>query len=229
VLAVLLSGVGWLSAQGCDGATSASFRSGELGFSVSATDLGIPDDLRDGSTMPPRVATIPCGMTMCPTLDPIAVTCTAGACDPDPTTVTVPAGVVDFDDVTAELTTLFTVVDRIEITAIDYAVQRNTLNLDLEPIEVFWGPEGAVDVTPEMGVHRLAVVPAVPATTTPSGAAQVDEAGQRALSDYLVDSSRVIRLFARTRVDIAPSDDFPGGDLMASAVLSVTASGSFLD
>jgi hypothetical protein len=166
---------------------------------------------------------------MCPTFDPIAVSCVGGACDPDATTVTVPAGVVDFDDVTSELNTLFTVVDRIEITGIDYAIQRNTLNLDLEPMEVFWGPEGAVDVTPEMGVHRLAVVPAIAATTTPSGAAEVDAAGQRALSDYLVSSSRVVRLFARTRVDIAPGEDFPGGDLMAGVVLSVTATGSFFD
>jgi hypothetical protein len=106
-----------------------------------------------------------------------------------------------------------------------YTVELNTLTVDVEAIEIFWGPEGAVDVDPALGVERLATIPAQRARTTSSGEADVDALGSEHLSDYLVDRSRRIRLFARTRVDLEPGGALPEGELSAVAQMTVDVSG----
>ena len=66
---------------------------------------------------------------------------------------------------------------RIEITEIRYVVQQNNLTIDLEPVAIHWGPEGAAAVDPGMGVERLAVLPALPSNATPMGNADIDAVG----------------------------------------------------
>jgi hypothetical protein len=82
-----------------------------------------------------------------------------------------------------------------------------------------------VDVDPAFGVHRLATIPAQRARMTSSGMGAVDATGSASLSDYLVNSSRRIRLFVRTRVDLEPGDPLPEGEIQAIARMKVDVSG----
>jgi hypothetical protein len=210
----------------CSDAGSVSVDTGELMFSVSATSLRLPTELRDGD----RVASLPCTAGTCPALDGVTFTCAADVCDPAARTISVPVGeVLDFDALAADFSTLFTVVDAIEVDAIQYVVQLNTLTVSLGELEVHWGPEGAVDIDPAMDVHRLATLPPRAARSTGMGDADIDIAGRDALSDYLVGTSRRIRLFVRTRVDLAPGDPFPEGEANVVVVMRVTARGAVLD
>jgi hypothetical protein len=174
-----------------------------------------------------RIAELACSPTgMCPSTEAITVTCEASLCNPAPRTVTSPVGgVIDFDELTGDLSGVFQAVDAIRLSSLMYTVELNTLTVDVEAIEIFWGPEGAVDVDPALGVERLATIPAQRARTTSSGEADVDALGSEHLSDYLVDRSRRIRLFARTRVDLEPGGALPEGELSAVAQMTVDVSG----
>jgi len=205
-----------------------NFRSGQLLFGVSSTQLSLPNELRSPEG---RILEVPCGpMGMCPMAAEVTIGCEAGVCDPAPRTLSVPVGdVVDFDAYSADLRELFREVDTIEVRQIDYAVTLNTLTVDLDRIELFWGPEGAIDVDPAMGVTPLGSVPVLQARTTPAGQVELDGAGNAAMGEYLVSTSRRVRFFARTQVDLRPGDPFPEGELTVAVVLAVTATGQVIN
>jgi len=207
----------------CSDLGTVSYETQELEFSVMASSLDVPDALR----MDGRIAEVPCRPGgMCPSTETLTVTCERSLCDPAPRTVTAPVGdVIDFDELTGDLSVAFRAVDAIVLKKLSYTVQLNTLSVDLEEVEIFWGPEGAVDVDPALGVERLATIPPQRARTTSSGEADVDPAGSQALSDYLVDSSRRIRLFVRTRVDLVPGGALPEGEMSVIAQMTVDVSG----
>ncbi len=207
----------------CSDIGTVTYETQDVELSVSSGSLEVPMALADGG----RIASLPCPTGgMCPSTAGITVTCERSVCNPAPRTITAPVGdVIDFDALLGDLSAAFVVVDAIEVSELSYTVQLNTLTIDLSEIEIFWGPEGAVDVDPALGVHRLATIPAQQARMTSSGMGEVDAAGSAALSDYLVNSSRRIRLFVRTRVDLEPGDPLPEGEIQAVTRMKVDVSG----
>lgn len=219
---------------GCDNTASVSFRTGPIPFDVSTSSFGLPAELREDTAAGPQIRAVPCGPTgMCPSStspDGITVTCEAGTCNPAARTITVPAGdVIDIDELSADLRDLFTEIDRIEVTAADYAVTLNTLSIDLPAAEIWWAPEGAIEADPAMGAHLLGTVPPAPARTTPAGQVAIDAAGSDALSEYLVGVSRRVRFFVRSRVDLEPGQAFPEGSMMATVDVALRASGKIVE
>jgi hypothetical protein len=210
----------------CSDLTTVSFDTQALEFSVTASSLEVPVALQDGG----RVAELACPAGgSCPSSEAMPVTCERSLCDPAPRTVTAPVGdVIDFDELTGDLSGLFREVDAIQLSELTYTVQLNTLSVDLEAIEIYWGPEGAVDIDPALGVERLATIPSQQARITSSGKADVDPSGSQALSDYLVGSSRRIRLFVRTEVDLEPGGELPEGELSVVAQMTVNVSGPMI-
>lgn len=211
---------------GCSDIVSVTFAA-PADFQLDSSEVELPEELNDDG----QVAEVPCGpMGSCPSSDgDVSVTCEDDVCDPAPTTVVVPAGdVVDFDMLSTELSELFTEVEEIEILEATYAIERNTLSFDLQPIEVHWGPEGATTINPDMGTMRLGTVPPIAAGEAPSGGVTLDAAGQRALSDHLVSASRRVRFFSRTEVDLDPRDPWPTGGITGKVELRIRAQGSAL-
>ncbi len=190
-------------------------------MTVSLTNLAIPAELRNGAT----VANLPCQMGMCPPSAELDIRCEADVCDPAPYTVSVPAGdVIDFDEASPDLNSVVDVIDAIEISEFAYEVTENTLTVATAPIEIFWGPEGAATIEAS-GVHRLATVPSIPAGNTLQSTVEVDASGQAALSDHVVGTSKRLRFFARTTVDIEPGSPVPDGTLSLRARVRVTVTG----
>ncbi|NIS28920.1 MAG: hypothetical protein GWN73_02460 [Actinobacteria bacterium] len=207
----------------CSDVGTITYESDDVELSVGASSLEVPSDLAEDG----RIAEVSCPMGgMCPSTAALTVTCERSLCNPAPRTITAPVGdVIDFDALVGDLGDTFLVVDEILISEVSYTVQLNTFTVDLGEIEIFWGPEGAVDVDPALGVHRLATIPMQRARMTSSGMAEVDSVGSAMLSDYLVGSSRRIRLFVRTRVDLEPGDPLPEGEIQAVARMTVDVSG----
>lgn len=203
-----------------------NFQTGPLLFMARSSQFSLPDELRDGM----QVASVPCDpMGRCPTSDTVTIACEAGTCDPQPTEISFPVGdVIDFDELASDLRELFKELDSVEITEISYEVRLNTLTVDTGDIELFWGPEGASDVD-SPGVHRLGVVPSLPARSTAMGLVDLDAEGNAALSDYVVGTSRRVRFFASTTVDLEPGGPFPAGELTVAVDMGVRATGTVLE
>lgn len=217
-------------ATGCDDTVVVQLRSGPQELDVSSDSLALPDALRDESAGDARIASLACGpMGMCPTTATVPITCEADVCDPAARTITTPVGgVVDFDALASDARSLLRQIDAIEILEATTTAAENTLSIDVPDIELFWGPEGATTVDPAMGVVSLGVLPTIPARSTAPGAAILDPAGVASLSAYLVGTSRRVRFFARTRIDLAPGGAFPEGYVRASVDLTVRITGSIV-
>lgn len=208
-----------------DDSASATFPVGQE-FELSTASIGIPDTLRDGST----VATIPCGpMGMCPSTAEVPVSCEGAICDPAPLVFTVQVGdVIDFEAISTELGELFSDIDSIEILDIEYNILLNTLTVPVGQLDLFWGPPGAVDVDPAMGTILLGTVPALGAGETGTGSVALAAAGNDALSVHLVSAQPRIKLFVRTSLDLVPGMAFPEGSIQVQVRLTVRVAGSIL-
>ncbi|MDQ3037476.1 MAG: hypothetical protein M3Y87_34090 [Myxococcota bacterium] len=212
----------------CDDTVVVQLQTGRQPFELGTSSLALPTALRDDSGAAPRIAVVSCGpMGMCPSADAVPITCEAGLCDPAPRTISTPIDqVVDFDVLAADARSLLRRVETIEVLEARYEIVSNTITIDVPEIEIFWGPEGANDVDPAMGVVLLGVVPPIPARSSVPGMVALDPAGVGALSDYLVGTSRRVRFFARTRVDLAPGGAYPEGSIQATVDLRVRITGS---
>ena len=157
------------------------------------------------------------------------VTCEGGLCDPAPRTVSVPVGdVVDFDALLADARSLLRFVDAIEVVRVDYSVSPNSLTIPLPDVAIYWGPEGAADISAP-GVALLGTIPAVDSMTSVTGEMLVDPAGSAGLSDYVVGVRRRVRFFAETRIDLAPGSPFPAGSATITANVRVRAIGRIIE
>jgi hypothetical protein len=221
--------LGALALAACNNSVVVQLRTGPQTFEVSTTDLMLPEAARDSADRT-RIASLPCGPGgLCPASPEVPITCEGGVCNPAAVTISAPIGaVVDFDVLTASARELVRHIDTIEILEATYEIPMNTLTFEVPPIELFWGPEGAVDVDPSMGVVALGTMPAIPAGSTTGGAIALDGPGVAAMSDYLVHTSRRIRFFARTRVDLEPGGPFPEGSLRISVDMLVRITGSIV-
>lgn len=215
-----------LAAVSCDGTISVTFQTGPQEFAISTDDLALPVELRDGD----QIASAPCPMGLCPPSDVVTLTCEGGTCDPSPKTISAAGGVVDVEALLEETREVgLRVVDAYEFLEVSYDVTQNSLTVPTEPIEVFWGPDGATGIDPALGVRPFGTVPSIGAGQTPMGQLQLDAAGVAELSDYLVDSGQRVRFFARTTVDLDPGDPFPEGSLRVSVNATIRAVGSLVD
>lgn len=221
----IVLGAVWLLA--CETPTATvSFQTGPQLFMARSSQFTLPDELRDGM----QVASLPCdAMGRCPTSDTVAIACEGGTCDPQPTRVSFPVGdVVDFSELASDLEEVFQQIDSVQITEATYEVQLNTLTVDVGEVELYWGPEGASDAD-SPGVRRIGVVPPLPARSSGMGMVELDPEGNAALSDYLVGSSRRVRFFAATEIDLEPGGPFPAGELTVAVDMSVRATGTVLE
>lgn len=225
-----LVGLSALLLSACATPTQISLFAGPLSGGFSTSALTLPAALRD-DTVPtaPTLRSIPCDAPApaCPAIDsadPIVLECVAGVCDPSPKTLVVPLGdVIDVDAAAGGLDGLLSTIDRIEVRKVDVTVRANTLTVDSAPIQIFWSPEGATGVDES---RLLATVPAIAAGSTTVGEVALDAAGVDGLSNHLVNTSRRVRFFARTRVDLVPGGRYPEGALELEAVVSITATGT---
>ncbi len=210
----------------CGQTATATFPVG-VEVELSADELGLPAELRaaDGT-----VAALPCGpMGSCPSSAEAPVVCAADVCDPSPQEIAVPVGdVVDIDAIASDVEALFAEIDRVEILAVDYQIDRNSLSFPIEPIEIFWGPASVEVLDEAMGVRLLGTVPTIAAGARGEGAVALDAAGSAALSDHFETTDHRFRVFARTRVDLEPGQPWPEGSLAVSVRMRVRVRGSLL-
>jgi hypothetical protein len=208
---------------GCQTPLSLSFTVGPVQADVDANDLSIPPEMSDGTT----ILSVACPPAECPSdaTSGFQSTCVGGVCDPS-ADVTVDIGVVDLSDY-QDLSTLGDALSAAEIEAVHYTVDANTLDVDLPPTDVFWAPE-SVTTFDDPSVRGLGTVPATPAGTTPSGDMDSDDAGQAALTDYLLSQSTSalrFRLFARATIDLEPGQAVPTGALSLGVSMDVRLEG----
>jgi hypothetical protein len=219
-----------LSLSACNNAIVVELQTGPQEFDLETSSLGLPTELRDDSGGAPVVASVDCSATgICPPAG-IAISCNEGSlCDPDAVLVSVPVGdVVDFDALLSEAGTLLRFVDAIELVSVAYQVSPNSLTLTLPDVQIFWGPETAVDVS-SPGVGLLGTIPSIPAATATMGEMVLDAAGSAAMGDFIVNTSRRIRFFAQTAVDLEPGDPFPEGSAHMIVNLRVRAIGRIIN
>lgn len=204
---------------------------GPYTYDVSSDHVTVPAQLQDTSTN--TVRTIPCMTDMdCPPLGAgqPAVHCNAAsACDPDPY-------VFELSTMSINLAQNATVarygdhVTSIAITSAQFDATNRGLSLPVGPTEIFWGPESAVDTT-SAGVQHfgtLGVVDVPAGSTLQNQDIALDPAGNQGLSDHLLHVSRVIRLFARPSVDLAPGSPLPTGSLRLDITIQVHIEGQLV-
>jgi hypothetical protein len=216
-----------LALVACNNAIVVELQTGEQSFDVAASSLELPPELRDMSD-PSRIGSAPCPTGVCPSTAEVPVECSAGVCDPAAISVSVPVGdVVDFDQLLQSAGTLLRLVDAIEIVSVTYAVDPNTLTMDLPTTTVLWGPASATETS--SGLQNVGTMPTVPHQMIASGEMDIDQDGSAALSDYLVHTARQVRFFARTSVDLNPGDAFPDGMAHITVNIRVRAIGRIVN
>ena len=215
-----------LAAIGCDQTTTATFNVG-LEASLSTADFPVPDELREEGASGPRVREVACTDLPCPTSAEAPVVCSSGLCDPEPLIVSALVGEADLDDLAGDLEAVVGEVDSLEILEVRFEVQRNTLTIPVEDVEILWGPFGAASVD-SMGIGRLGVVPSIAPGSTARGDVMLDAAGSEAFTRYYENTAHRFRFFVRTGTDLAPGGAFPEGELDVAVTMKVRITGSLL-
>lgn len=210
----------------CATPVSVDVNAGPFDVAISSSQLALPSELRDNSTTPASIYSVPCGGMLpgCPSSGGITITCNSSSeCDPDPIAVSIPAGdVIDLDMLSGGLSNSVPSIDAIEIRSVMVTVNTNTLTIPLQSMELYWGTE--TDTEPNLDRH-FATIPGLAAGSTSLGDIALDASGISDLSDFLVGTSHRIRVFVRTSVDLNPGGPFPEGDLSMTATFKVTARG----
>lgn len=209
----------------CANVATVELRTSPQAFTIAAPSVAPPPDLRDDSSTPAVIRVVLCdASTVCPSRALAPVTCSDGRCDPAARTlVGSVGGVVDFGTLVSGAAILRS-VDVIVVLGGDYEVSPNSLTVPVPPMAIYWGPEGAADVSAP-GVHLLGAIPAVAPSAPAAGEMTIDAAGAASISEYLANESQRVRFFALTRFDFAPGDPFPDGSAVARISLRARASG----
>lgn len=221
VLPALAGTLSLAALAACDGTLAFDVNAGPKSFDISTEGLGIPPELRSPEA---QVASLPCGdgALVCPSVATFAIDCRAGVCDPGPIPVSVEIGDgFDLNEYTSKLGQIADHIDSVTFNRVSYVVDSNTMNTDLPPTTVYWGPISAAFIDEAMGVQPLGTLGAIAAGSTPSGDLSLDSVGQQALSDHIIDVDRQLRLFARAPLDIDPGDRFPEGAIRISVTMSL--------
>jgi hypothetical protein len=221
---VFLVALGVLGA--CDNSVVVEVGSGNLEFSVDSAEAGLPSQLEGPDA---KIVSLPCQTSSsCPASNGFSFECTASACDPGPVVLEHEVGDgIDLDVLAGDAQPLLNRVDAVEIVQASYAYTQNSLTFALPPIELYWAPftTSSVDLT----AVRFGTVPGAGAgMSTSDGQIAIDQVGAQALSEYLVDTSRQVRFFARTSVDLNPGDSFPHGALAGRAFFKLRVRGAIV-
>ncbi len=218
----------WASLVGlsaCDGTVDVTVETppDALRFEVRDTDLAVPEALRSGDL----VATLACDDTQpCPpSIGEWGFACIESVCDPNPLPIVLPVGeVIDFEQLNSELREIVGDIEAIHIDFVRYNVTQNDLTVPLDPVELAWGPAQATDFT-SPGVFPLGRI-----EQWGLGQNELDlhAQGVAELSNFLVHTSRQIRILARTQVDLAAGQAIPLGAIVTDLQLSITVTGRVL-
>lgn len=215
----------WLGCViGCDGTVDVTVQTppDALRFEVSDQDILLPDELRGGL----EIASLPCGDTqLCPPMfGELSFACVDAVCDPEPMQIVLPVGdVIDFEQLSSELRDIVGNIEAIEVDFVRYNVTQFDLNVPLEPVELAWGPADATGFTP--GTFPFG---RMERWMLGNNDVDLNAQGVAALSDFLVHTSRQIRIFARTSVDLDPGQMLPQGAVVTDLQLSITVTGRIL-
>lgn len=197
---------------GCSDDVPLDLAVGPVGFEVDASRITLPTALQSSGA----VARVPCSAALaCPNLGAgsPSLQCVSGACDPAPFAFDLGVmNAIDLSAYSSVLTTLGDNVRQIAITQMSWQAAAMGLRVPVGPVEVYWGPESASGIASD-GVRRLGRIPtlAFSATGTAAGNVELDAAGNAALSDHFLHTSRRFRLFARATVDLSPGGPLPAG------------------
>jgi hypothetical protein len=203
---------------------------GPFQYQVTSDRVMIPMQFQDTSSG--TIATLMCqDDSQCPQLGAgkPAVHCVANACDPDPFVFELATNAIDLN-MNATVQRYGDHVNSIAVTDAHVVATNQGLLLPVGPTELYWGPESAVD-TNSPGVYHFGTIPVVQAPAGgDSGDQQValDSAGSAALSDYLVHTSRTLKLFARPSIDVGPGTPLPSGMLTLALTISVHIEGQLV-
>ncbi|MBK8171709.1 MAG: hypothetical protein IPK60_15360 [Sandaracinaceae bacterium] len=210
----------------CATPVSVDVNAGPFNVAISSSSLSLPTELRDNSTSPASIYSVPCGAALpaCPSSGSVTVTCNGSSvCDPDPIAVSIPAGdVIDLDALSGGLSNSVPSIDAIEVRSATVVVNTNTLTIPLSSMELYWGTESDTEANLD---RHFGTIPGLAAASTSLGDVALDANGVSELSDYLVGTSHRIRVFVRTSVDLSPGGPFPDGALDMTATFKVTARG----
>ncbi|MFW6049853.1 MAG: hypothetical protein ACODAU_01695 [Myxococcota bacterium] len=214
-------------AVGCSApSTSAEFAYAPPAVLLSLDDLMLPEELRDDGTDPPTVMQVPCGSDAdCPDAEEVTVSCGTEGCDPEPIQLSVPLG-DRFDLETYQSSLSFAEVDSFEILSAEAMVSSVSSDFShdtLPAMEVYWSSVGALRGQTLLGTVEPA--PAEEGTTVPVA---IDDGGQSALSEYLLNQEPRARLFVETELDLDPGEQWPAGELEVNIVVRVRVEGSLI-
>ncbi len=206
---------------GCQVPVTLDFPVGPLTYEVSTERLQVPAALRDGASL----VSVPCAATCDLSVEgsPLTMACVDQVCDPEPFRYALDLPPVDLGD-WEDMSKLGDHLTDAEIRRVVYVVEENTLNIDLPPITVRWGPETAA-MADDPAVRPLGTVPVIPQAQTPSGEVPLDSAGAAALGDHFVNTSTIFRLFADTAIDLEPGMPLPQGILRFTSTVEVHLEG----
>jgi len=219
---VVLVGV---AVSGCDGTIKIKIETppDALHLEINEADLALPPEIADGA----NVASISCGDAggCPPAVGDQEFSCVESVCDPDALLLVLPVGdVIDFEQLNTELRQVAGNITAIHIDFVRYTVLRSDLNVPLAPVELAWGPAQATDFS-SPGITSLGRI-----TQWTVGVNDVDlnDSGVDALSDFLVHTSRQVRLFGRTELDLDPGQALPQGAVAADLQIAITVTGRVL-
>jgi hypothetical protein len=198
-------------------------------YEVSAMRVTVPQELRDSTTM--RVRSIPCmGDANCPQLGGTApaIRCIESACDPDPVAFALASDVIDLGAQPA-VQRYGDHITRVEVRRLGVTAVSQGLQNAVGPTELYWGPDTAPSFDGP-GVQRLGTLPVVQLAEgeTTMLDADLDPTGVAALSDYLIGTSRRIKIFARPSIDLAPGGPLPMGQVTLQVEMLVHVEGQLV-
>lgn len=203
---------------------------GPFTYTVSSSRLTLPADFQDTTTN--TVRNVPCQTESgCPSLGAgqPAVHCVAGVCTPDAFSFELSSSPIDLGQ-NSTVQRYGDHVTSLSISLAQFEATNQGLSIGVGPTVLFWGPESAVD-SASTGVHLFGTIPVVqvpPGGTTGPTRIDLDAAGGAALSDHLLHVSRVIRLFARPSVELAPGTPLPTGELRLDLTIQVHIEGQLV-
>lgn len=201
---------------------------GPYDYTVDSAQWMIPPELQSAMLSVPR---IPCNADPdCPQLGASfpAIHCVSNACTPDPFAVVIPSPVFDLND-NAQVRQYGDHFTSIQVTTTYYHITPRDFRISVGPTDVYWGPEAATGLDSE-GVTHFGTIPVVTldGSTVVDGEIAIDADGSTALSNYLVNTSRRVKLFVQPRITLAPGTMLPTGSVVLQAALIVRVEGQLV-
>jgi hypothetical protein len=111
----------------------------------------------------------------------------------------------------------------LSINQISYTVMDNTLNIDLPPVTLYLAPSGITDPN-DASAKKFGTVPAIAASTTPSGTVMLEPDAAATFSSFTRTLSMPFNLIATTVVHVPSGSPVPSGKIDLSVTGRLSAS-----